>query len=199
MSAWQRLPRIQKDKKTQLTTSRSRSYLPPCLVARAGRKHLPVGTLKSQARKSVIEVPTFGPRKSVRSTGPVGGMMGALVVNLTCDVRRVAKLPSEPWWDASDGLNTWTVRIQTRELRRTPLGKESLHCKTHLCKGIVKSYRTPALHGLAPFPPHLEPKAPQKHLISKVSKPFGQSLPNPWLSQLRGKISFSRQNIEPRK
>ena len=34
----------------------------------------------------------------------------------------------------------------------TPLGKDSLHCKTSLCKGIVKSYRTPALHGLAPFP-----------------------------------------------
>ena len=57
-----------------------------------------------------------------------------------------------------DRLNTWTVRIRTRELRirtrerRTPLGKESLHCKTYLCKGIVKSYRTLALHGLAPFP-----------------------------------------------
>ena len=35
VSAWQWLPRI------QLTTSRSRSYLPPCLVARAGRKRLP--------------------------------------------------------------------------------------------------------------------------------------------------------------
>ena len=95
----------------------------------------------------------------------------------------------------SDRLNMWTVRIRTRELRRAPLGKESLHCKTHLCKSIVKSYRTPALHGLAPFPPHLGPKAPQKRLISKVSKPFGQSLPNPWMSQLRGKISFSLQNI----
>ena len=87
----------------------------------------------------------------------------------------------------SDRLNMWTVRIRTRELRRAPLGKESLHCKTHLCKSIVKSYRTPALHGLAPFPPHLAPKAPQKRLISKVSKPFRQSLPNPWLPPLRGK------------
>ena len=60
------------------------------------------------------------------------------------------------------------------------MGKESLHCETHLCKDIVKSYRTPALHGLAPFPQHLEPKAPQKRLISKVSKPFRQSLPNPF-------------------
>ena len=75
MSAWQRLSRI----------------LSPCLVARAGRKHLPVVTLKSEARRNVTKVPTFGPRKSVRSTGPVGGMIEALVVNLTCEVRRVAK------------------------------------------------------------------------------------------------------------
>ena len=72
----------------------------PCLVARAGRKHLPVVTQKSQTRASVIKVPTFGPRKSVRSTGPVGGVLGALVVNLTCEVRRVAMLPSEPRGDA---------------------------------------------------------------------------------------------------
>ena len=83
----------------------------PCLVARAGRKHLPVVTLKSQARRNVTKVPTSGPRKSLRSTSPVGGMMGALVVNLTCDVRRVAKLPSEPRGRPikSDGLNMWTV------------------------------------------------------------------------------------------
>ena len=72
----------------------------PCLVARAGRKHLPVVTPKSHTRRSVTKVPTFGPRKSVRSTGPVGGVLGALVVNLTCEVRRVAKLPSEPRGDA---------------------------------------------------------------------------------------------------
>ena len=149
---------MRRRKQTQLTTSRSRSYLPPCLVARAGRKHLPVVTLKSQARRNVTKVPTFGPRKSVRSTGPVGGMIGALVVNLTCEVRRVAKLPSEPRGDAYRRLNMWTVRTRTRELRRAPLGKESLHCKTHLCKGIVKSYRTPALHGLAPFPRTSNPK-----------------------------------------
>ena len=96
---------------TQLTTSRSRSYLPPCLVARAGRKHLPVVTPKSHTRRSVTKVPTFGPRKSVRSTGPVGGVLGALVVNLTCEVRRVAKLPSEPRGRPikSDRLNMWTV------------------------------------------------------------------------------------------
>ena len=58
----------------------------------------------------------------------------------------------------SDILNTWTVRFRTRELRRAPLGKESLHCKTHLCKNIVKSYRTLALHGLAPFPRTSNPK-----------------------------------------
>ena len=62
----------------QLTTSRSRSYLPPCLVARAGRKHLPVVTPKSHTRRSVTKIPTFGPRKSVRSTDPVGGVLGAL-------------------------------------------------------------------------------------------------------------------------
>ena len=72
----------------------------PCLVARAGRKHLPVVAPKPHTRRSVTKVPTFGPRKSVRSTGPVGGMRGALVLNLTCDVRRVAKLPSEPRGDA---------------------------------------------------------------------------------------------------
>ena len=70
--------------------------------------------------------------------------------------------------------------------------------KTHLCKDIVKSHRTPALHGLAPFPPHLEPKAPQKHLISKVSKPFGQSLPNPWLHPLRGKMD-DKKNMTKKK
>ena len=63
----------------------------PCLVARAGRKHLPVAAPKSHTRRSVTKIPTFGPRKSVRSTGPVGGLMGALVANLICDVRRVAK------------------------------------------------------------------------------------------------------------
>ena len=49
---------------------------PPCLVSRAGRKHLPVVTLKSQARRNVTKVTTFGPRKSVRSAGPVGGGFG---------------------------------------------------------------------------------------------------------------------------
>ena len=102
---------VVQDPAAQLTTSRSRSYLPPCLVSRAGRKHLPVVTPKSHTRRSVTKVPTFGPRKSVRSTGPVGGVLGALVVNLTCEVRRVAKLPSEPRGRPikSDGLNMWTV------------------------------------------------------------------------------------------
>ena len=40
----------------------------------------------------------------------------------------------------------------------TPLGKESLHCKTQLSKGIAKSYHTLALHGLAPFPLTSNPK-----------------------------------------
>ena len=169
MSAWQRLPRI------QLTTSRSRSYLPPCLVARAGRKHLPVVTPKSHTRRSGTKAPTFGPRKSVRSTGPVGGMTGALVVNWSCDVRRVAKLPSEPRGDAyqirqakyvdSSHSNTRTSHSNTRT--QGTLGQGVAAMQIHLCKDIVKSYPTPALHGLAPFPPHLGPKAPQKRLISK--------------------------------
>ena len=91
------IPKRQKDPANHVAFPKLPS---PCLVARAGRKHLPVVTPKSQTRRSVTKVPTFGPRKSVRSTGPVGGMMGALVVNLTCDVRRVAKLPSEPRGDA---------------------------------------------------------------------------------------------------
>ena len=111
------------------TTSRSRSYLPPCLVARAGRKHLPVGTLKSQARRNVTKVPTLGPRKSVRSTDPVGGMIGALVVNLTCEVRRVAKLPSEPRGRPikSDRLNMWTVsHSNTRTSHSNTLTQDTL-------------------------------------------------------------------------
>ena len=76
------------------------------------------------------------------------------------------------------------------------LGQGVAALQIHLCKGIVKSYRTPALHGLAPLPPHLGPKAPQKRLISKVSKPFGQSLPNPWMSQLKGKIIQNEEDIE---
>ena len=137
------------------TTSRSRSYLPPCLVARAGRKHLPVVTPKSHTRRSVTKVPTFAPRKSVRSTGPVGGMIGALVVNLTCEVRRVAKLPSEPRGDAYQIRQAKYVdssHPNTRTSQGT-LGQGVAALQIHLCKGIVKSYRTPALHGLAPFPP----------------------------------------------
>ena len=135
----------------------------PCLVARAGRKHLPVVTLKSQARRNVTKVPTFGPRKSVRSTGPVGGMMGALVVNLTCDVRRVAKLPSEPRGRPikSDGLNMWTVSHSNTRTQGT-LGQGVAAMQIHLCKGIVKSYPTPALHGLAPFPRTWNPKRHKK-------------------------------------
>ena len=44
------------------------------------------------------------------------------------------------------------------------------------------------------YSPHLEPKASQKHLIPKVSKPFRQSLPNPWLPPLKGKTTFSREH-----
>ena len=168
MSAWQRLPRI------QLTTSRSRSYLPPCLVARAGRKHLPVVTPKSHTRRSVTKVPTFGPRKSVRSTGPVGGILGALVVNLTCEVRRVAKLPSEPRGDAyqirqakyvdSSHSNTRTSQGALGQgvsaLQNTLVQK---HCE-------ILPYPCPTWSRTFP-PPHLEPKAPQKHLISKCPNP----------------------------
>ena len=45
-------------------------------------------------------------------------------------------------------------------------------------------------------PPHLEPKVPQKHLISKVSKPFGKGLPNPWLHPLRGKMDDEKNMTE---
>ena len=126
----------------------------PCLVARAGRKHLPVVTLKSQVRRNVTKVPTFGPRKSVRSTGPVGGLMGALVVNLICDVRRVAKLPSEPRGDAYQIRQAKYVDSSHSNTRTSQdaLGQGVSALQIHLCKGIVKSYRTPALHGLAPFP-----------------------------------------------
>ena len=106
---------------------------------------------------------------------------GALVVNLTCEVRRVAKLPSEPRGDAyqiRQAKYVDSLHPNTRTSQGT-LGQGVAALQIHLCKGIVKSCPTPALHGLAPFPPHLEPEAPQKHLISKVSKPFGQSLPNP--------------------
>ena len=147
---------------------------------------MPVVTLRSQARRNVIKVPTFGPRKSVRSAGPVGGTTGALVVNWSCDVRRVAKLPSEPRGDA----------YQIRQAKYV----DSSHSNTRTSQDALGQ----GVSAILPYPcptwsrtlsPHLEPKAPQKHLISKVSKPFGQSLPNPWMSQLRGKISFSRQNI----
>ena len=132
----------------------------PCLVARAGRKHLPVVTPKSQARGSVIKVPAFGPRKSVCSTGPVGGMMGALVANLTCDVRRVAKLPSEPRGDAYQIRQAKYVDSSHPNTRTSQgaLGQGVAALQIHLCKGIVKSYRTPALHGLAPFPCTSNPK-----------------------------------------
>ena len=121
---------------------------------------------------------------------------GALVVNMTGDVRRVAKSPPVPREEVSlirqtkyadsSHSNTRPSHSNKRTQGR-PWARTLLHCETHLCKGIVKSYPTPALHGLAPFPPHLVPKAPQKHLISKVSKPFGQSWPNPWLHPLGGK------------
>ena len=145
---------------TQLPASRSRSYLPPCLVARAGRKHLPVVTPKSHTRRSVTKVPTFGPRKSVRSTGPVGGVLGALVVNLTCEVRRVAKLPSEPRGDAYQIRQAKYVDSSHPNTRTSQgaLGQGVAALQIHLCKGIVKSYRTPALHGLAPFPRTSNPK-----------------------------------------
>ena len=153
---------FQIDEKTQLTTSRSRSYLPPCLVARAGRKHLPVVTPKSHTRRSVTKVPTFGPRKSVRSTGPVGGVLGALVVNLTCEVRRVAKLPSEPRGDAYQIRQAKYVDSSHSNTRTSQgaLGQGVTALQIHLCKGIVKSYRTPALHGLAPF---LRTSNPKRH------------------------------------
>ena len=152
---------LQHTHKIQLTTSRSRSYLPPCLVARAGRKHLPVVTPKSHTRRSVTKVHTFGPRKSVRSIGPVGGgVLGALVVNLTCEVRRVAKLPSEPRRDAYQIRQAKYVDSSHPNTRTSQgaLGQGVSALQIHSCKGIVKSYRTPALHGLAPFPRTSNPK-----------------------------------------
>ena len=126
-------------------------------------------------------------------TGPVGGVLGALVVNLTCEVRRVAKLPSEPRGDAYQIRQAKYVDSSHPNTRTSQgaLGQGVAALQIHLCKGIVKSYPTPALHGLAPFPRTSNPKrhknnrfpkcpnpAPQKRLISKVSKPFRQSLPN---------------------
>ena len=124
---------------------------------------MPVVTLKSQARRNVTKVPTFGPRKGVRSTGPVGGMIGALVVNLTCEVRRVAKLPSEPRRDAyqirqakyvdSSHSNTRTSQDALGQglsaLQNTLVQR---HCE-------ILPYRCPAWSRT--FSPHLEPKAPQ--------------------------------------
>ena len=135
----------------------------PCLVARAGRKHLPVVTLKSQARRNVTKVPTFGPRKSVRSTGPVGGLMGALVVNLLCDVRRVAKLPSEPRGDAyrirqakyvdSSHSNT---RTSQGALGQGVSALQNTNVQRH-CE--ILPYPCPTWSRT--FSPHLEPNAPQ--------------------------------------
>ena len=82
-------------------------------------------------------------------------MIGALVVNLTCDVRRVAKLPSEPRRDAYQIRQAKYVDSSHPNTRTSQgaLGQGVAALQIHLCKGIVKSYRTPALHGLAPFPP----------------------------------------------
>ena len=134
---------------------------------------MPVVTLKSQARRNVTKVPTFGPRKSVRSTGPVGGMTGALVVNWSCDVRRVAKLPSEPRGDAYQIRQAKYVDSSHSNTRTSQgaLGQGVAALQIHLCKGIVKSYRTPALHGLAPFPRTSNPKRHKNNRFPKCPNP----------------------------
>ena len=67
MSAWQRLPRIQltttnkqTNLRTQLTTPRPRKLPSPCLVARAGRKHLPV-VAPTPPQKTIDVYPRKGP------------------------------------------------------------------------------------------------------------------------------------------
>ena len=105
--------------------------------------------------------------------------MGALVVNLTCDVRRVAKLPSEPRGRPikSDGLNMWTVSHSNTRTSHSntrtqgTLGQGVAALQIHLCKGIVKSYRTPALHGLAPFPRTSNPKRHKNNRFPKCPNP----------------------------
>ena len=81
---------------SRLPTSPPRSYLTPSPVAGAGRKHLPDGTPKPQTkRKRMKQIQT--PRVSVCSNGSVEeGETGALVGNVTNDIRRVAKSPSYP-------------------------------------------------------------------------------------------------------
>ena len=162
MSAWQRLPRIQCVPANHIAFPKLPSPLPG---SARWAKTLACISPKSQNERGVAKAwkPTFGPRKSVRSTGPVGCVLGALVVNLTCEVRRVAELPSEPRGDA----------YQIRQAKYV----DSSHSNTRtsqdaLGQGVSALQNTNVQRHceILPYPcptwsrtisPHLEPKAPQ--------------------------------------
>ena len=117
--------------------------------------------------------------------------VGALVVNMTGDVRRVAKSPPVPREEVSRIRQTKyadSSHSNTRASQGT-LGQGVAALQNTLVQKYCEILPHPRPTWSRTIPPHLGPKAPQKRLISKVSKPFGQSLPNPWLSQLRGKPS----------
>ena len=117
MSAWQRLPRI------QLPASRSRSYLPPCLVARAGRKRLPA--FHRSPKTNVERVKSHIRAKNELTLYSPSGQknVGALVVNMTGDVRRVAKSRPVP-------------REEVSRIRQTKYA-DSSHSNTRTSQGTL--------------------------------------------------------------
>ena len=79
------------------------------------------------------------------------GEVGALVGNVTYDIRRVAKSPTPRGRSVTTELNTWTVRLRLRELNgRSGGSAPTLQCKKHFGKTLWNMALPQAVHGLAP-------------------------------------------------
>ena len=96
----------------------------------------------------------------------MGGMIGALVVNLTCEVRRVAKLPSEPRGDAYQIRQAKYVDSSHSNTRTSQgaLGQGVAALQNTLVQkhGEILPYPRPTWSRTTP--PHLEPKAPLENV-----------------------------------
>ena len=80
------------------------------------------------------------------------GEIGALVGNVTYDIRRVAKSPTPRGRSVTTELNTWTVRLRLRELNgRSGGSAPTLQCEKHFGKTLWNMALPQAVHGLAPF------------------------------------------------
>ena len=117
---------------------------PPCLVARAGRKHFPVSRRSPKTNDALLTCgnPHSGQERAYALLVQWAKKnVGALVANMTGEARRVAKSPPVPWEEVSQIRHTKYVDSSHSQVKcelygRSRVWDPGLHCVKHFVKAV---------------------------------------------------------------